>query len=100
MEHILYIKPTGRFGNKGERYDIEYKGEIISSGHAPEFDAVRKLKEINLTGTAVFCRGDMACLKVPLDWGAKQTVIESFRTGPRIGKWYPNDWVKKLSGEK
>jgi len=56
MTYDLTIIPTGKFGPRGEKYDVEFAGEVIASGASPEFTACRVLGERGFTGMARFWR--------------------------------------------
>ncbi len=88
----LEIRPTGKFGPKGERYEVYAGDEMIAKGHSPEFAACRVLKERGLTGAVKFSRaGKSPHLTMGIEWGATHTVTESAKLGLRFSKWVPND---------
>ncbi len=92
MDHDLIIRPTGKVGNKGERYEVMLSGEVIASGHSPEFAAVRALQEQGATGSARFWREGKRTwdFQIPIQKGASRCVVENNKLGPRFGKWMPN----------
>jgi hypothetical protein len=91
MDYVLKIIPTGKFGSRGERYEISFEGEIIAAGTSPEFAACRILQDRGLKGTVWFCRNPPydCSMKMSIDWGARHTVSETDR-GIRFAKWAPN----------
>lgn len=91
-ETDLTIVPTGKFGARGERYEVFLKEELISAGWAPEFPACRALKERGMTGFVRFWRRGKPKwdLRMGIDWGAARCVVESARAGQRFAKWAPD----------
>jgi hypothetical protein len=92
METDLEIRPTGKFGNKGERYDVLLSDEVIASGSSPECAACRVLMDRGITGNARFWWPGKAhwSLRMGINWGAAHYVSETARSGPRFAKWAPN----------
>lgn len=97
MEVDLQIRATGKFGNRGERYEILLGAEIIASGTSPEFAACRVLKERGMSGSAVFWRQgkEHAQFRMPIEWAAEHCVVENAKIGPRFGKWSPSPFADK-----
>lgn len=101
MNHDLIIRASGKFGPKGEKYDVLLAGEIIASGASPEFAACRVLDGMGLDGLARFWREGKPSwgLQIPIKKGAKRTVVETTKIGPRFGKWAPNPLFQKSGDE-
>jgi hypothetical protein len=71
-------------------YDLAIDGEAIVTGsRTPEFDACRILLARGLTGNlVVFDAGTRKLrLTVDIEAGAKLTVLENRKHGPRLAKW-------------
>ena len=101
MAYLLKIIPTGKFGPRGEKYDIEFCGELIASGHAPECAACRELQKQGFTGMAYFTRGGAPYgwdFKMKIERAAGLTVSEGLHNGPRFTKWAPNPFFAKSEG--
>jgi len=100
----LKIRPTGKFGNRGERYEVLLGDEVIAAGASPEFAACRVLKSRGVTGKAAFWRdrGDSAMMAftVGIDWGSARSVTETSKVGPRFAKWAPNPLFGKAEDEE
>jgi hypothetical protein len=101
MTTEVLIRPTGKFGPKGERYEVIFNGEVILTSPMPEFAACRVLNERGITGMARFWREGKSVwhLQVDIAAGAGRTVTENAKGGPRITKWAPSDWFKKPEDE-
>lgn len=93
MEYDLELRPTGRFRSKGEQYEAIFADEILATGTSPEYSACRALQDRGLSGSARFWRkGAKAwAIKMDIAAGAKRTVVENAKIGPREGKWVPFD---------
>ena len=71
-------------------YDLAIDGEAIVTGsRTPEFDACRILLARGLTGKLVIFDSTTTKLRLTVDIeaGAKLTVIENRKAGPRLAKW-------------
>ena len=101
METYLEIRATGKFGNKGERYEILLGEEVIASGSSPECAACRVLKGRGITGKAWFRRAGrvFADFSMGIAWGASHYVSETTKTGVKFAKWEPNGFFKLTGGE-
>lgn len=91
MEHTLTIQATGKYGTKGERYEVFHGAEQIAVGTSPEFAACRLLKDRGFTGFVRFARpGKPHHLRMGIEWGATHCVLEGQKQGVRFAKWEPN----------
>jgi hypothetical protein len=92
MSTPLMITPLSRYGTKGQVYEITLDGEVLASGPSPEFAACRVLKDRGYSGTVEFWRAGRPTydMRMSVEWGAKRTITETARTGPRFAKWAPN----------
>lgn len=97
METHLTLHPTGRFGVRGEIYQVLLDGEVIASGVSPEFNACREMQKRGLTGFACFWRAGAEKttwdIRMKIDTGATKTVMENVKAGPRVVKWNPFEEV-------
>lgn len=91
MDHNLIIRPTGKFGSRGERYEVLLGDEVIVTGNAPEFSACRALQNRGLSGTVNFWREGKKHwdFRIQIAKGAERTVMENAKNGPRVVKWSP-----------
>lgn len=91
-ETNLTIRATGKFGNRGQRYEVLLGDEIIAAGTSPEFTAVRVLKDRGIEGKAIFWRAGKphADFTIGIEWGAGRCVLENAKIGLRFAKWAPN----------
>lgn len=89
MIYDLTIVPIGKFGLRGEKYDITFDGEILSSGYSPEFAACRELAARGFSGMARFWRAGKLNWDLTIPVGSKKTVTETAKIGPRLGKYVP-----------
>jgi hypothetical protein len=100
MEHDLKIRPTGKFGPRGERYEVLIDGEIIASGFAPEFAACRAMQERGALGHIRLWRKGKSTwdLRLSIEAGSKCAVMENSKAGPRLTKWSPfekpTEWIE------
>jgi hypothetical protein len=92
MDHDLQIRATGKYGPRGERYEVLLGEEVIAFGSSPEFAACRVLQERGFTGFARLWREGKSNwdLRLSIKTGAGLTVVENAKIGPRLGKWAPN----------
>jgi hypothetical protein len=89
--HRIDIEPVS-LGDRGRRYRVHHGGTVlIESTGNPEFDACRALLAKGITGgLEMWHRGDgIAALRLDIEKGARLTVEESDKTGPRITCWQP-----------
>lgn len=91
MDHHLTLRPTGKMTSRGERYEVLWGDEVLASSTSPEFKACRVLEALGLEGMAYFWRpGAKAwALRVSIAGGAKKTVMENAKHGPRFVKFTP-----------
>lgn len=93
MDYDLILTPTGRFRSKGEQYEVHFNGELLATGVSPEYSACRALQDRGLGGSARFWRKGAKTWAIKLDIasGAKRTIVENSKVGPREGKWVAFD---------
>ena len=85
------IEPAA-LGERGHRYRVTYAGSIlIESSRVPALDACRALLALGITGKLEMWRQDKAWpdMQLEIEGGAKLTVIETEKEGPRFGWWQP-----------
>ncbi len=89
----LILRPTGKFGNKGERYEVFLGDEIIAQGWSPEHAACRVLLARGIEGIARFSRPGKKHHDFTMNIAKASTrnVLENAKLGPRTVKWEPND---------
>ena len=92
MDHDFKLRSTGKFGPRGERYEIFLGEEMIASGSSPEFSACRVMQDRGFSGHIRLWRDgkDHWDLRLSIKAGALRTVTENAKLGPRVGKWAPN----------
>ena len=91
LTHRIEIDPISR-GARGQRYQVTYAGDVlIESSCNPEFDACRALLAQSITGKlAVWRRGAAApCMTLDIERGARLTISETDKEGPRLVRWRP-----------
>jgi len=100
MECDLILKPTGKFGSKGEKYEVYLGEELLAANISPEFAACRVLKSRGYTGFARFRREGKKHYesRMRIDWAATHCVAENSRSGPRFSKWEPNPMFANSDG--
>lgn len=93
VEHTLTIAGTGKYGTRGQRYEVFDGAELIASGVSPEFSACRALKERGLSGVVLFARpGKPYHLRMGIEWGATHCTTEGQRIGIHFAKWVPRSF--------
>jgi hypothetical protein len=93
--HNAYLTATAPSKSGSQRddyylYDLTFENEVIVTGSAmPELDACRILVARGITGKlAVYDAATMTLrYTVDIEAGAKLTIIENRRSGPRFGRW-------------
>ena len=91
--HRVEIERTGT-GQRGDRYRVTHNGAVIvESSTVPEFDVCRALQAMGHTGTlATFSPGyPRPRMRLDIAAGAKLTVSETSKIGPRFTAWRPFD---------
>lgn len=80
--------------NKTGTWSAFFEGEeIVSSKRDPETNACRAMSDKGFDGLAIFRHADgQLGLQMQIAIGAKMTVSENEKHGPRFQKWYPNDF--------
>ena len=89
-DHKISIEPTNIRGERGQYYKVIYNGAIlIEDTRNPEYDACRVLLAMGITGRLQTWRqGSQApCLRLDIENGAKVTIEEGQRAGPRLRRW-------------
>lgn len=101
MDHDLQLRATGKFGPRGERYEIWRDKELIASGYSPEFAACREMQARGYDGFIRLWREGKSHwdLRINIAKGAGRIVVENVKTGPRLVKWVPNDRFDKKAEE-
>ena len=101
-DHKITIEPTNIRGERGQHYRVIYKGAIlIEDTRNPEYDACRVLLAMGITGKLETWRPDRQapCLRLDIEKGARVTVEEGQRGGPRLRRWeaHPDANLKAIS---
>jgi hypothetical protein len=89
--HRIDIEPIS-LGQRGQLYRVRHAGAVlIQSSRNPEFEACRLLLAKGISGKvevwhwgAVF-----PAMRLDIEKGARLTVEEGDRVGPRFARWYP-----------
>jgi hypothetical protein len=87
----ITIEPVS-LGERGRRYRVTYGGSILIEGsRVPVLDACRALLALGITGRLEVWRPGKAWpdMQLEIEAGAKLTVIETEKEGPRFGWWRP-----------
>jgi hypothetical protein len=93
LNGYLTARPSSRTGSERDDYylyDLAIDGEAIVTGsRTPEFDACRVLAARGLTGELAILDTVTKKLRLTVDIevGAKLTVLENRKHGPRFAKW-------------
>jgi hypothetical protein len=87
----LTLRPTGKFGDKGELYEVIFEGEVILRSIEPVCKACRVLQSRGVSGRAHFWREGRAIwdIRMPISWGAQRSVRENKKEGPLFVNWKP-----------
>jgi hypothetical protein len=89
--HRITIEPTN-LSDGGQRYRATHDGDVlVGSSRNPEFDACRALLALGLTGKVEVLRPGSAfpAMRIDIECGARLTIIETERLGPRQSRWRP-----------
>jgi len=89
--HRITIEPVS-LGERGHRYRVTYAGSIlIESCRVPALDACRALLALGIAGKLETWRTGKAWpdMQLDIEAGAKLTVIETDKEGPRFALWRP-----------
>ena len=89
-DHKITIEPTNIRGERGQHYRVIYKRAVlIKDTRNPEYDACRVLLAMGIRGKLETWRpGRQApCLRLDIEKGARVTVEEGQRVGPRLKRW-------------
>ena len=81
-------------GARGELWRVEHAGiELIASTREPFFDACRALAALGITGMVEMWHAGAAfpSMRGDITRCATLTVLESAKSGPRLGRWQPFD---------
>ena len=92
--HDIQLKPLPHPGPRGYRYECQFAGEHLGTSHNPEYAACRKLLALGLTGKARFFRGERHASSLDIERGARRTISENAKHGPRIARYveyWPHD---------
>jgi len=90
--HRIYIEVVG-LGERGHRYRVTYNGQtLIEACREPGLDACRALLALGITGRLEMWRPGKAWhdLQLDIEAGAKLTVLENEKEGPRFVRWRPS----------
>jgi hypothetical protein len=89
--HRIVIEPTSIRGERGQYYRVYFEGAVlIEDTWNPEFEACRALVAQGVTGRLEVWRADKPGLIFPdVEEGARWTVEENDKVGPRIIPWEP-----------
>ena len=91
MGALIHIEATG-LGDRGHRYRVTYAGTILIDGSRnPEFDACRAMLARGIRGRLEVWRKGAAfpAMVLDIEAGARLTVAETEREGPRFAPWRP-----------
>jgi hypothetical protein len=93
--HRIDIEPVS-LGERGQRYRVTHNGvQLVDSSRNPEFDACRALLGKGITGRLeVWHKGwpqgdEFPAMRLDIEKGARLTVEEGDRIGPRFARWRP-----------
>jgi hypothetical protein len=89
--HRIDIEPVS-LGQRGQLYLVRHDGAVLDAGSRnPEFDACRLLLAKGMSGKVqVWHQGAVfPAMRLDIEKGARLTVEESDRIGPRLARWYP-----------
>ena len=89
-DHKISIERTNIRGERGQHYKVIYNGAIlIEDTRNPEYEACRMLLAMDITGRLETWRPDRQapCLRLDIEKGARVTVQEGQRVGPRLKRW-------------
>ena len=79
-------------GARGDRYRVTHAGLVlVESSRDPAHDACRALLALGLTGTLEtrHASSPIVSIRMDIERGARRTVIETERCGPRFRRWRP-----------
>jgi hypothetical protein len=89
--HRITIEPTA-LGDRGLRYRVTYASStLIEGSRVPALDACRALVALGSTGKLEVWRSGKSWpdMQLEIEAGAKLTVIETEKEGPRFAPWRP-----------
>lgn len=87
----IVVKPTGRYGTRGELYEAWLGDDLIYTGWSPEPGTCRELQRRGVHGVVTFWRAGAAkwaSRAVVADLGA-HSVCETSKLGVRFTKYAP-----------
>lgn len=88
----LHLMPAGR-----DKWSVWLEADsgkrslLIPSSRDPEPDAARMLQHMGITGLAKTFRRGTHCMSFDIDHMATRAIIETVKSGPRLGKFVPFD---------
>ena len=91
-QHRIEIEHT-HYASTGARYRVTYLGEtLIESARDPEYEACRALLAKGVKGKMVtYSPGSLvARMRIDIETGAKLTIIENAKEGPRRARYRPH----------
>jgi hypothetical protein len=92
IEHRIEIERP-HYTLAGARYRVTYLGAtLIESARDPDFEACRALLARGITGTLVTYSpgGSVPRMRVDIEQGAKLTIVENAKDGPRTARYRPH----------
>jgi hypothetical protein len=98
--HEVVLERVG-IGNRGGRYAVTFRGEVICVSRDPEFAACRELARRGLTGmlTTRWKDSPHPAMKIDIARGAKRRTEETGRDGLYTVRWKPSATEPASDGE-
>ena len=84
----IHLKCLPHPGPRGYRYECHLSGAHLVTSHNPEYAACRKLLALGHTGKARFFRGEQHASSLDIERGARRTISENSKHGPKVTKYH------------